>query len=74
MLFSKNKSDIIIETSKMSSDEVINTYARLNLFQKAALLRLLIRDVIFEINNEPISGLQFENIEVDGAIIVAKDS
>ena len=74
MLFSKKKGDILIETSKMSSDEVINTYARLNLFQKAALLRLLIRDVIFEINGEPISGLQFENIEVDGAIIIAKDN
>jgi hypothetical protein len=73
-MFNKKKNDLLIETSKMSSDEVINTYARLNLFQKAALLRLLIRDVIFEINGEAVSGLQFEDIEVDGAIIIAKDN
>ena len=56
----------------MTADEVIETYARLNLFQKAGLLRLLVRDVIFEHGDQQISGLQFDNIEVDGAIITAK--
>jgi len=51
---------------------VIVMYARLNLFQKAGLLRLLVRDVIFEHGDQQISGLQFDNIEVDGAIITAK--
>jgi len=49
-------------------------YARLNLFQKAGLLRLLVRDVIFEHGDVQISGLQFDDIEVDGAIITAKSA
>jgi len=56
----------------MTADEVIDTYARLNLYQKAGLLRLLVRDVIFEYENQQISGLQFNDIEVDGAIIIAR--
>lgn len=71
MIFGK-KNDVLINTSKMTADEVIETYARLNLFQKAGLLRLLVRDVIFEHGDQQISGLQFDNIEVDGAIITAK--
>ncbi len=71
MLF-KKKDDILLNTSKMTANEVIETYARLNLFQKAGLLRLLVRDVIFEHNDEQISGLEFNSIEVDGAIITAK--
>ena len=47
MIFGK-KDDVLINTSKMTADEVIVMYARLNLFQKAGLLRLLVRDVIFE--------------------------
>ena len=71
MIFGK-KNDVLINTSKMTADEVIETYARLNLFQKAGLLRLLGRDVIIEHGDQQISGLQFDNIEVDGAIITAK--
>ena len=71
MIFGK-KNDVLINTSKMTADEVIETYARLNLFQKAGLLRLLVRDVIFEHGDQQISGIQFDNIEVDGAIITAK--
>jgi hypothetical protein len=71
MLF-KKKNDVLINTSKMNASEIIEVYARLNLFQKAALLRLLVRDVIFEHGEEQISGLQFNDIEVDGAIITAR--
>jgi len=66
--------DVLINTSKMTADEVILMYARLNLFQKAGLLRLLVRDVIFEHGGVQISGLQFDDIEVDGAIITAKSA
>jgi len=66
--------DVLINTSKMTADEVILMYARLNLFQKAGLLRLLVRDVIFEHGDMQISGLQFDDIEVDGAIITAKSA
>jgi|TARA_E500000318_G_C3363388_1_gene135583 hypothetical protein len=69
----KKKDDALQNANKMTSDEVIETYARLNLYQKAALLRLLVRDVIFNINKEEISGLNFTDIKVDGAIIVANE-
>jgi hypothetical protein len=73
MLF-KKKDDLLRQTQKMTSEEVIETYARLNLYQKAGLLRLLLRDVIFDNSAEQISGLQYTEIDVDGAVIVAKSS
>jgi hypothetical protein len=73
MLFNK-KDDLLRQTQKMTSEEVIETYARLNLYQKAGLLRLLLRDVIFENKSEQLSGLQYTDIDVDGAIIVARSS
>ena len=73
MLFNK-KDDLLRQTQKMTSEEVIETYARLNLYQKAGLLRLLLRDVIFENKSEQLSGLQYTDIDVDGAIIIAKSS
>ena len=72
-IFKKKSDDVLVQTNKMTSDEIIDTYARLNLYQKAALLRLLVRDVIFKINNEEVSGLNFTDIKVDGAIIVAEE-
>ena len=57
----------------MPGEEVIDAYARLNLYQKAAMLRLLVRDVIFKVNNEEVSGLNFTDIKVDGAIISADE-
>jgi hypothetical protein len=57
----------------MTGEEVIDAYARLNLYQKAAMLRLLVRDVIFKVNNEEVSGLNFTDIKVDGAIIIADE-
>jgi len=79
MIFGKKSDDVLVDdvlinTSKMTADEVILMYARLNLFQKAGLLRLLVRDVIFEHGDMQISGLQFDDIEVDGAIITAKSA
>ena len=73
MLF-KKKDDLLRQTQKMTSEEVIENYARLNLYQKAGLLRLLLRDVIFDNSAEQISGLQYTEIDVDGAVIVAKSS
>jgi|TARA_R100001443_G_scaffold62383_1_gene72316 hypothetical protein len=73
MLFNK-KDDLLRQTQKMTSEEVIETYARLNLYQKAGLLRLLLRDVIFENKSEQLSGLQYTDIDVDGAVIVARSS
>ena len=69
MLFNK-KDDLLRQTQKMTSEEVIEAYARLNLYQKAGLLRLLLRDVIFGNKNEQISGLQYTDIDVDGAILL----
>ena len=73
MLFNK-KDDLLRQTQKMTSEEVIEPYARLNLYQKAGLLRLLLRDVIFENKSEQLSGLQYTDIDVDGAVIIAKSS
>ena len=69
----RKKDDVLVQTNKMTGDEIIETYARLNLYQKAALLRLLVRDVIFKINNDEVSGLNFTDIKVDGAIIIAEE-
>ena len=67
------KDDALQTASKMTGEEVIDAYARLNLYQKAAMLRLLVRDVIFKVNNEEVSGLNFTDIKVDGAIIIADE-
>jgi hypothetical protein len=34
----------------------------------------LVRDVIFKVNNEEVSGLNFTDIKVDGAIIIADEN
>ena len=67
------KDDALQNASTMTGEEVIDAYARLNLYQKAAMLRLLVRDVIFKVNNEEVSGLNFTDIKVDGAIIIADE-
>ena len=72
-LFKKKGEDVLQNASRLTGEEIIETYARLNLYQKAALLRLLVRDVIFKVNNEEVSGLNFTDIKVDGAIIIASD-
>jgi len=38
------------------------------------LMRLLVRDVIFKVNKEEVSGLNFTDIKVDGAIIIAEEN
>ncbi len=73
-LFKKKGKDVLQNASRLTGEEIIETYARLNLYQKAALLRLLVRDVIFKINKEEVSGLNFTEIKVDGAIIIAEEN
>ena len=73
-LFKKKGEDVLQNASRLTGEEVIETYARLNLYQKAALLRLLVRDVIFKVNKEEVSGLNFTDIKVDGAIIIAEEN
>jgi hypothetical protein len=73
-LFKKKGEDVLQNASRLTGEEIIETYARLNLYQKAALLRLLVRDVIFKVNNEEVSGLNFTDIKVDGAIIIAEEN
>ena len=73
-LFKKKGEDVLQNANRLTGEEIIETYARLNLYQKAALLRLLVRDVIFKVNNEEVSGLNFTDIKVDGAIIIAEEN
>jgi len=73
-LFKKKGEDVLQNASRLTGEEIIETYARLNLYQKAALLRLLVRDVIFKVNSEEVSGLNFTDIKVDGAIIIAEEN
>jgi hypothetical protein len=73
-LFKKKGEDVLQNASRLTGEEIIETYARLNLYQKAALLRLLVRDVIFKINKDEVSGLNFTDIKVDGAIIIAEEN
>jgi|TARA_E500000318_G_C3415084_1_gene155083 hypothetical protein len=73
-LFKKKGEDVLQNASRLTGEEIIETYARLNLYQKAALMRLLVRDVIFKVNKEEVSGLNFTDIKVDGAIIIAEEN
>ena len=73
-LFKKKGEDVLQNASRLTGEEIIETYARLNQYQKAALLRLLVRDVIFKVNKEEVSGLNFTDIKVDGAIIIAEEN
>tara|TARA_R100001082_G_scaffold1404_3_gene1218 strand:- start:16641 stop:16907 length:267 start_codon:yes stop_codon:yes gene_type:complete len=48
--------------------EIIDIFTKLNLHHQVALLRLISRNILFEIDDKTFIGLEFE-YDVDGALI-----
>jgi hypothetical protein len=57
----------------MEAQEIVDVFSRTTLHQQAALLRLISRNVIVNIDGQDIHGLDL-NYEVEGAIIKATES
>jgi hypothetical protein len=57
----------------MEAQEIVDVFSRTTLHQQAALLRLISRNVIVNIDGQDIHGLDLD-YEVEGAIIKATES
>ena len=57
----------------MEAQEIVDVFSRTTLHQQAALLRLISRNVIVNIDGQDINGLGLD-YEVEGAIIKATES
>lgn len=57
----------------MEAQEIVDVFSRTTLHQQAALLRLISRNVIVNIDGQDINGLDLD-YEVEGAIIKATES
>ena len=57
----------------LEAKEVIQLFSRLTLHHQAALLRLISRNLVINVNGESHMGYDFD-YEVDGAIVLAQTS
>ena len=57
----------------MEAQEIVDVFSRTTLHQQAALLRLISRNLIANIDGQEIHGLDLD-YEVEGAIIKATES
>tara|TARA_R100001591_G_scaffold88094_1_gene94147 strand:- start:417 stop:662 length:246 start_codon:yes stop_codon:yes gene_type:complete len=57
----------------MEAQEIVDVFSRTTLHQQAALLRLISRNVIINLEGEDIHGLDLD-YEVEGAVIKASES
>ncbi|HAG71294.1 MAG TPA: hypothetical protein DCL66_03745 [Gammaproteobacteria bacterium] len=57
----------------LEGGEVIDLFARLTLYQQAALMRLLSRNTVLNVNGEQYMGYEFD-YEVEGAVISVSQS
>tara|TARA_R100000935_G_C2814390_1_gene156583 strand:- start:196 stop:435 length:240 start_codon:yes stop_codon:yes gene_type:complete len=71
--FSKKKSLPQSYKPVLEGGEVIDLFARLTLYQQAALMRLLSRNTVINVNGEQYMGYEFD-YEVDGAVISISES
>tara|TARA_R100000656_G_scaffold73272_1_gene54547 strand:- start:243 stop:476 length:234 start_codon:yes stop_codon:yes gene_type:complete len=55
----------------LEAQEVVDLFGRLTLHHQAALLRLMSRNFVIQIEDEPHMGYEF-NFDVEGALIVAQ--
>jgi len=55
----------------MEASEVLELFARMTLHQQAALMRLMSRNLMIEIDDEINMGYDFD-YNVDGAMIIAR--
>ena len=57
----------------MEAQEIVDVFSRTTLHQQAALLRLISRNLVANIDGQEIHGLDLD-YEVEGAIITATES
>ena len=71
--FAKKKSLPQSYKPVLEGGEVIDLFARLTLYQQAALMRLLSRNTVINVIGEQYMGYEFD-YEVDGAVISISES
>ena len=71
--FAKKKSLPQSYKPVLEGGEVIDLFARLTLYQQAALMRLLSRNTVINVNGEQYMGYEFD-YEVDGAVVSISES
>ena len=67
-LFTKSKTVPTSYKPVLEGSEVVELFARLTLYQQAALLRLISRNIMIKIRGEEFMGFEFE-FDVNGAVI-----
>ena len=71
-LFKRKKSVPQTYQPVLEAKEVIEVFSRLTLHHQAALLRLISRNLVIQVNGETHMGYEFD-YDVDGAMIVAHE-
>ena len=71
-LFKKQKSVYQTYQPVLEAKEVIDLFSRLTLHHQAALLRLISRNLMVEVDGQSLMGYEFD-YDVDGAMIVAHE-
>ena len=72
-LFKRKKSVPQTYQPVLEAKEVIEVFSRLTLHHQAALLRLISRNLVIQVNGEPHMGYEFD-YDVDNAVIMACES
>ena len=68
MFGKKSKKDLPESYEIEDPKEIISMFTKLNLHHQVALLRLISRNILLEVDNKTFIGLEFE-YDVDGALI-----
>ncbi len=73
-LFKRNKKSVPQTYQPvLEAKEVIDLFSRLTLHHQAALLRLISRNLVIQVDGEQYMGYEF-NYDVDSAVILAHES
>ena len=72
-LFKRKKSVPQTYQPVLEAKEVIEVFSRLTLHHQAALLRLISRNLVIQVNGETHMGYEFD-YDVDSAVIMACES
>ena len=68
MFGKKSKKDLPESCEIEDPKEIISMFTKLNLHHQVALLRLISRNILLEVDDKTFIGLEFE-YDVDGALI-----